>query len=95
MLNNIKTTTTTFFNFKSVKNRERERERECSYAINCLDEFVVPLIAGDKVTRRCPQTTIFEERRSSGTAAESKRGPSAYQPYLYFQIIHVLFLELS
>ena len=95
MLNSIKTTTIfllllfcflvfvfvffLFFNQSKI-DRPRERGRECVYAINCLVEFVVPLIAGDKVTRRCPQTTTFEERRSSGTAAESRRGPSAYQP---------------
>ena len=31
----------------------------------------------DKVTRQCPQTTIFEEKRAE---ADSNRGPSAYQP---------------
>ena len=40
--------------------------------------FNVSLIARDKVTRQCPETTIFwRERR---TEADSNRGPSAYQP---------------
>ena len=39
--------------------------------------FNVSLIVKDKVTRRCPQNTIFEEGRPE---AESNRGPSAYQP---------------
>ena len=39
--------------------------------------FNVSLIVRDKVTRQCPQTTTFEERRAQ---AESNRGPSAYQP---------------
>ena len=32
----------------------------------------------DKVTRQCPQTAIFEEKKESRT--DSNRGPSAYQP---------------
>ena len=32
------------------------------------------LTVRDKVTRQCPQITIFEEK------GEPKRGPSAYQP---------------
>ena len=32
----------------------------------------------DKVTRQCPQTTTFEEKRRA--EADSNRGPSAYQP---------------
>ena len=35
------------------------------------------LIMMGKVTRQCPQTTTFEERRAE---AESIRSPSAYQP---------------
>ena len=40
--------------------------------------FNVSLIVRDKVTRQCPQTTIFEEK------GEPKRcrGPSAYQPII-------------
>ena len=38
--------------------------------------FNVSLIVRDKVTRQCPHTTTFEERRAE---AESNRGP-AYQP---------------
>ena len=40
--------------------------------------FNVSLIERDKVTRQCPQTTTFEEKRRA--AAESNRSPSAYQP---------------
>ena len=32
----------------------------------------------DKVTRQCPQTTTFEEKRRA--EADSNRSPSAYQP---------------
>ena len=39
--------------------------------------FNISLIVRDKVTRQCPQTTTFEERRAE---AESNRGPSADQP---------------
>ena len=40
--------------------------------------FNVSLIVTDKVTRQCPQTTTFEEKRRA--EADSNRGPSAYQP---------------
>ena len=39
--------------------------------------FNVSLTVRDKVTRQCPQTTIFEEKRRA--EADSNRGPSAYQ----------------
>ena len=39
--------------------------------------FNALLIVRDKVTRRCPQTTTFEEKRAE---TDSNRGPSAYQP---------------
>ena len=39
--------------------------------------FNVLLFARDKVTRQCPQTTTFEEKRR--TEAESNRGPSVSQ----------------
>ena len=43
--------------------------------------FTVLLIVRDKVTRQCPQTTTFEEKREK---VVSNRGPSAYQPtYIY------------
>ena len=38
-------------------------------------DFNVSLIVRDKVTKRCPQTTNFEERR---TEAELKSDPIAY-----------------
>ena len=40
--------------------------------------FNVSLIVRNKVTRLCPQTTTFEEKRRA--EAVSNRGPSAYQP---------------
>ena len=39
--------------------------------------FNVSLTVRDKVTRQCPHTTPFKERRAE---AESNRGPSANQP---------------
>ena len=39
-----------------------------------VSHFNISLIVRDKVTRRCPQTTTFEEK------GEPNRGPSAYQP---------------
>ena len=39
--------------------------------------FSVSLIVRDKVTRQCPQTTIFEEK---GEPKWIQTGPSAYQP---------------
>ena len=41
--------------------------------------FNVSLIVRDKVTRQCPQTTIFLKRKESCNR-ESNRGLSAYQP---------------
>ena len=41
--------------------------------------FNVPLIVRDKVTRQCPQTTIFEEN-GEPKWYRTDRGPSAYQP---------------
>ena len=41
--------------------------------------FNVSLIVRDKVTRQCPQTTIFGEK-GEPAEADSNRGPSAYQP---------------
>ena len=52
----------------------------CRHQKTVSDEshFNVSLIARNKVTRQCPQTTTFwRERRAE---AESNRGPSAYQP---------------
>ena len=40
--------------------------------------FNVSLIVRDKVTRQCPQTTTLGSERRA--AADSNRGPSAYQP---------------
>ena len=40
--------------------------------------FNVSITAKDKVTRQCPQTTIFEEKGEPKRI--SNRGPSAYQP---------------
>ena len=40
--------------------------------------FNVSLIVRDKVTRQCPQTASFEDKRRA--EADSNRGPSAYQP---------------
>ena len=40
--------------------------------------FNIPLIVRDKVTRQCPETTIFEAKGEP--KADSKRGPSVYQP---------------
>ena len=40
------------------------------------NRFSVSLIMRDKVTRQCPQTTTFEEKRAE---AKSNRGPSAYE----------------
>ena len=40
--------------------------------------FNVSLIVRDKVTRQCPQTTTFEDKRRA--EADSNRGPSACQP---------------
>jgi len=42
-----------------------------------VNHLNLSLIVMDKVTRQCPQTTTFEEK---GVEADSKRGPSAYQP---------------
>ena len=44
--------------------------------------FNVSLIVRDKVTRRSPQTTIFEggEGKKRRAEADSNRGPSVYQP---------------
>ena len=40
--------------------------------------FNVSLTVRDKVTRQCPQTTIFFKRKRA--EAVSNQGPSAYQP---------------
>ena len=40
--------------------------------------FNVPLIVRDKVTRLCPQTTTFEEKKK--TKADLNQGPFAHQP---------------
>ena len=41
-------------------------------------QFNVSLIARDKVTRQCPQTTTFEKKERA--VADSNQGPSACQP---------------
>ena len=58
----------------------RGRLYTCSCIKMVSDEshFNVSLIERDKVTRQCPQTTTFEEKRRP--EAKSNRNPSAYQP---------------
>ena len=41
--------------------------------------FNVSLIVRDKVTRQCPQTTVFEEK-GEPKRIRTEAGPSAYQP---------------
>ena len=44
-----------------------------------VSHFNVSLIVRDKVTRLCPQTTIFVEK-GEPKRNRTGRGPSAYQP---------------
>ena len=46
---------------------------------SCVGHFNVFINCVGKVTRQCPQTTIFEEKRKESRSG-SNQGPSAYQP---------------
>ena len=53
------------------------RNNSCIKAGSDESHFNVSLTVRDKVTRQCPQTTAFEDKRAK---MDSNWGPSAYQP---------------